>query len=150
MDKDKKVSLNSRVLSATGVSLAALFVLIAGNTKSLIDGLAGLPAFITALATGLPLGVGSYLISQLLGPFIYLFLSRWLPESKKNVHRKDFLCEAFTLVACVVICIVQAWGLGAGTMLLGGLLGALAGFSSPFLAKMFRAAKKEDTGESTK
>lgn len=142
-EKGTKVSFNSRVLSATGVSLAALFIIVAGNAKALFDGLSGLPAFITALATGLPLGVGSYLIAQLLGPFIYLFLTRWLPESKNNAHRKDFLCEAFTLLTCVLICVAQAWTAGAGTVLLAGLLGTLAGFSSPFFTRLFRATGKD-------
>lgn len=134
-----KVTFNSRVLGATGVSLAALLIILAGNLKPLMEGLMGLPGFITAMATGLPLGVGSYLLAQLLGPFFHLFLLKWLPEPKSNGHRKQFAAETLTLAACSGVCLVQQWGGTSGEMLLAGLLGALAGFSSPYVCRGFRS-----------
>lgn len=134
-----KTTFNQRVLSATGVSLATLFIIIAGNAKSLFEGLAGLPVFITAMANNLPLGVGSYLLAQLLGPLFHLFLLRWLPAPKGNIHRKDFFAETLTLLGCSLLCLAQQWGGGSGPMLMAGALGAVAGFSSPWIVKGFQS-----------
>ena len=134
-----KTTFNQRVLGATGVSLATLFIIIAGNSKALFEGLAGLPVFITAMANNLPLGVGSYLLAQLLGPLFHMFLLKWLPAPKGNKHRKDFVAETLTLLGCSLLCLAQQWGGGSGPMLLAGALGAVAGFSSPYIVKGFQS-----------
>lgn len=139
-----KTSFNQKVLSATGVSLATLLIIVAGNAKSLFEGLMGLPAFITAMSNNLPLGVGSFLLALVLGPLFHLFLLKWLPDSKRNEHRKDFFAETLTLLTCAGICIVQQWGGTPPKMLMAGALGAVAGFMSPWVVKGFQSIIRND------
>lgn len=142
-----KTSFNQKVLSATGVGTATLLIIIAGNAKSLFEGLMGLPTFITAMSNNLPLGAGSFLLALILGPLFHLFLTKWLPESKRNIHIKDFFAETLTLLTCAGICLVQQWGGTAPKMLMAGTLGLVAGFMSPYIVKGFRSIFRSDKDE---
>lgn len=139
-----KGTFNQKVISATGVGTAALLIIIAGNAGPLVDGLKGLPALIAAMSNNLPLGSGSFVLALVLGPLFHLFLSKWLPESKINVHRKSFFAETLTLLTCSGICLVQQWGGTAPKMLLAGALGAVAGFMSPYIVKGFQSILRSD------
>lgn len=131
-----KVTFNQRVLRTTGVSLAALLIIIAGNAKSLFEGLQGLPVFITAMANGLPLGVGSYLLVQTAGPLFHHFLLKWLPVPQTSGSSwRDFFAEMVTFAGCSAALLAQMWGGTRSEMLLAGLLGAIAGLSSPLILK---------------
>lgn len=137
------MNLNSKIMGATGIGGAALFIVLASNFKPFIEGITALPALISAFSSQLPFKAGSFLLVQMVAPFLYMFLNKWLP--RKHADRHDFVCEAMTLGAAIGAMVAQQWGGRAPEMLSASLLGTLAGLSSPLIVKGFRSLLSKET-----
>jgi hypothetical protein len=140
------MSINNKILGASGVGGATLFIIIAANLKAFIEGAAAIPSLIKAFSSGMPFGTGSTVIALLASPLIYHFLDKWMPNSDSN--RRSFLVEFMTLGAGVGITVAQQWGVGQGSrMVFPIMLGAMAGLLGPLIAKGLKSFTKETPDE---
>lgn len=138
------MSINSKILGATGVGGAALFIVLTANLKAFIEGVAAIPSMIQAFSSGMPLGAGSVAIAMVACPLIYHFLDKWMPNSKSNRH--SFLVEFMTLGSGVGITVAQQWGVVQGSkMIMPIILGAVAGLFSPLMVKGIKSFIKEES-----
>lgn len=128
------------VKSATGVSLAALIIIVASNGSELLKVLGGLPVLINAYATSLPLGLWSGVIGTALAGGFHSFARSW--------HKKSLGIEVASILVGVAAVTAQMWGSSAGDMLKATMIGVIAGltglYSSKLLRSMFRREKNED------
>ena len=141
------MSINNKIVGATGVGGAALFIVLAANLKAVVEGAAAIPSMIKAFSDGMPLGVGSTAVALVLCPLVYHFLDKWMPNSKTN--RRSFLTEFMTLGSGVGITVAQQWGVTQGSrMVFPIMLGAVAGLLGPLIVKGIKSFTKETPDES--
>lgn len=137
------MNINNKIVGATGVGGAALFIIIAANLKAVIEGVSAIPSMIQAFSEGMPLGVGSTAVALVLCPLVYHFLDKWMPDSKTNRH--SFLVEVMTLGSGVGITVAQQWGVSQGSkMVFPIMLGAVAGLLGPLIVKGLKSFAKEN------
>lgn len=129
--------MNEKVKAWTGLSAAALFVLIAGNGAGFLDVLAGFPALASAWASGLPLGLWSMFLATLVGIVAYLLAEYKLETSRAGRRASE------TIAILVVIGVAQAqlWvGEGSPAQRLNALwLGIVFGYLAPYIARRLYA-----------
>lgn len=141
------MTINGKILATTGVSGAAMFIVIANNWGPFMTGLAAIPATVSAFSSGMPLGAGSFLLAVAVCPLFYRFIDQWLPKKRRDRH--EFLCQSLTILMGTSITVMQQWGATKGSQLVFPImLGAFAGFLGPLITKgvtsLFRT-KKDDT-----
>jgi hypothetical protein len=140
------MNINGKILGATGVGGATLFIILAANLKAFIEGAVAIPSLIKAFSSGMPFGTGSTAIALLACPLIYHFLDKWMPDSGTN--RRSFLVEFMTLGAGIGITVAQQWGVSQGSrMVFPIMLGAVAGLLGPLIVKGIKSFTKETPDE---
>lgn len=135
------MNINNKIIATTGVGGAALFIVLAANIKPFLEGLSAVPAMVTAFASQMPLGAGSFLLALAACPLLFHFLDRWLPC--KHSDRQGFLAEFMTLGAGVGVTVAQQWGGTGSEMVFPIMLGAVAGLAGPLITKGLRSLFKE-------
>lgn len=123
--------------SATGVSLAGLFLILATNGKQAIEAIAGIPMLVKAFSSDLPFGFWSGVIGTTLATGFHLFARSW--------HKRSFGIELATIMTGLTVVMVQQSGGTGGEVLSAALVGLVAGFGGLFTAKALRSLfmKKE-------
>lgn len=123
--------IGSAVKGAFGVSLGALFVIIASNGKGVIDAAMAFPSLVAAYATGLPFGFWSGVAGTLIATCFHLFARSW--------HKRSFAIELATIMVGLAVVMVQQRGGTPGEILSALLVGLVAGFSGLFISKGIRS-----------
>lgn len=110
-------------------TFVAVVTLIAANGSKLLEVGNGAWLFLRTLSETAPLGLWSFLIALGLGVLSRPYLVRYMPPCPAQPVRREFVIDAV------------AWLIGVGVMygqlrtLNGALLGLLAGFAAPMVAK---------------
>lgn len=113
----------------TMATVVAVVGLIAANGDKLLEVATGAVLFLGALSESAPWGTWSFLLALGLGVLSRPYLVRYVPPCPAQPVRREFVIDAI------------AWLIGVGVMygqlrtLNGALLGLLAGFAAPMLAK---------------
>lgn len=135
--------------SLTGLSLAAFIALIVGlQWDAFFKAMAGFPALVESLSSGLPFGFWSCLLSLALGMGVWGFV--YLHPSVCSA-RPHSCADSIAVIVGVAVNLAQQWAGGDGTpkgVLLALLLGLFAGFASMYLARLvwsFFAPPKDPT-----
>lgn len=120
-----------------GITGAGLFVIIAANGMNFVEVLKALPALASAWAAGLPLGLWSMFLANMVGIVAYLIAEHALETSRGGRRAAE------TIAILVVIGVAQAqlW-VGAGTTAqrLNALwLGIVFGYLAPYIARRIAA-----------
>jgi hypothetical protein len=131
------MQLNEKVKAWFGISVAGLFVLLAGNGKEFLEAATAFPALANAWASGLPLGLWSIIVAWLVGMVIYLLAEHALETSRMGRRASE------TIAILVVIGVAQAqvWvGGGDAEQRLNALwLGIVFGYFAPYVARRLHA-----------
>ena len=129
--------MNEKFKAWFGISLAGLFVLIAGNGKEFLEAATAFPQLANAWASGLPLGLWSIVVAWLVGMVVYLLAEHFLKTSRMGRRASE------TIAICVVIGVAQAqvWvGGGDAEQRLNALwLGIIFGYFAPYVARRLAA-----------
>lgn len=131
MSKTKFQKFGESFKSATGVSLAALFIIWATNGTEAVQALAGVPMLIAAYADGLPFGFWSGVIGTVLGCCFHLFARSW--------HKRSFGIEVATIMVGLATVMAQMHGGSGPQVISAALVGLVAGFGGLFISKGIRA-----------
>lgn len=113
----------------TWAGVAAAIALLAANGGKLLEVATGAVLFLHNLSATAPLGTWSFFLALGLGVLSRPYLVRYVPPCPGRPERREFLIDA------------AAWVIGVGVMfgqlrtLNGALLGLLAGFAAPMVAK---------------
>lgn len=124
---------DARTKVAAWVAIAVSVVsMLALNGEAALKALAGLPVLIRAYASGLPLGLWSFLLSAAVAGGLHWFVRTW--------HGRSFAIEVATLVVAVGVTVSQAavgQGLQAtpGQLLMAMWVGLLAGVLGLFVSR---------------
>lgn len=129
------------IKSATGVSLAALVLILASNGKAAIEALMGLPVLITAYSQGLPFGFWSGVLATVIACGFHTFARSW--------HRRSFAIELATIMVGLTGVMVQQWGGDRGQVLSALLVGLVAGFGGLFTSKALLSLRGNENVKST-
>lgn len=124
--------LNDRVKGWTGVGVAALFLLVAGNGTAFLEVLRAVPPLISAWASGLPAGLWNVAIAWLVGMVAYGVGQWWLPSTRAG--RRAAETGAILITAGVLQ--LSLWGEHSAPDRLKALwLGLIAGYAAPYVAR---------------
>lgn len=122
----------NRTSTITAASFAAVLGAIALNGARILEVAAGAWLFLLNLSATAPLGLVSFLLALALGVLSRPFLLHYLPPMPCKASR-DFVIDASALVIGVGVMYAQLRTLN------GLLLGLLAGFAAPLIAKALGA-----------
>lgn len=126
------VPLNDRVKSWTGVGVAALFLLIAGNGTAFLEVLRALPALVAAWGSDLPAGVWNITIAWLVGMVAYGLGQWWMPSTRAGRRA----AETGAILVTVGVLQLYLWGKHDPPARLNALwLGLIAGYAAPYFAR---------------
>lgn len=128
------------VATAGGV-VATVLSALAMHGKGAIDALAGVPVLLQAWASGLPLGIWSFLLSLSLATLVWATAISKLPETRcgKQPH---FSADTISLLVAVTVTVTQqffAAEIGKGKLLNALWLGLIAGLLAPYIGNAIRA-----------
>ncbi len=112
----------------TWAGIAAAVTLLATNGAALLEVVAGVWLFLLKLSDTAPLGLASFLLALGLGVLSRPFLLRYLPPMPCHSSR-EFVIDTAALVIGVGVMFGQLRTLN------GALLGLLAGFAAPLVAR---------------
>lgn len=112
----------------TWAGIGAALALIAANAGKLLEAATGSWLFLLKLSETAPLGLSSFLLALALGVASRPFLLRYMPTMPCHVSR-DFLIDSAALVIGFAVMFGQLRTLN------GALLGLLAGFAAPLVAR---------------
>ena len=130
---------DARTKAAAWVAIAVSVVsMLALNGKAALEALAGFPVLVRAYASGLPMGLWSFLLSAAVAAGLHWFVRTW--------HGRSFVLEVATLVVAVGVTVSQAAvsrGLEAtaGQVLMAAWVGLLAGILGLFVSRAVLAAQ---------
>ena len=120
-----------------GITGAGLFVIIAANGMNFVEVLKALPALASAWAAGLPLGLWSMFLANMVGIVAYLVAEKALADDRPGRRASE------TIAILVVIGVAQAqlWvGEGSTSQRLNALwLGIVFGYMAPYVARRLAA-----------
>lgn len=133
------MSLNSRIVSATGVGGAALFIVLAGNLDEMVAGVGGIPALFEAFADIMPSGSSAVGLAFAVSIASWQAALRYLHPDKAG-KPADFAAETLAIVSSICVTVGMAWGSDAKTLLVAVALGFIAGNAGPWVAKGVRSA----------
>lgn len=125
--------MNRTGLTITWAGVGAALALIAANGAQLLELVTGVWLFLVKLSDTAPLGLASFALALALGILSRPFLVRYLPAMPCHVSR-EFLIDASALLIGVGVMFGQLRTLN------GLLLGLLAGFAAPLVARGIGAA----------
>lgn len=132
------MSINSRIVGATGVGGAALFIVLAGNLDEMVAGVSGIPGLVKAFAGVMPAGTGAVVLAMAVSIAVWAASLHYLLPDKTG-KRPDFAAETLAIMASVFVTTGLAWGSPAKSMLVAVALGFVAGNAGPWLAKGVRS-----------
>lgn len=133
--------MSGRQLTIAG--FVALISAIAANGRAAIDAFGAALEFLMKLATALPLGVWSVLLSLTITTLAWAHLDRAAhlgPREKQPGHALS--AESIALLLGVSITLAQTlvgWPKSAQQMLFALLLGILVGLAAPYIGKIIAA-----------
>lgn len=129
------------IKSSTGVSVAALFIILATNGKEFIEALTAFPTLVQAFSQGLPFGFWSGATATILAASFHMFARSW--------HTRSLGIEIATIMVGMATVMVQQQGGEAGEVLSALFVGLVAGFGGLFIAKIIRSlyTKEKDCDE---
>jgi hypothetical protein len=124
--------------SATGVSIAALFVLFATYGDAAVKAATAMPLMLKAFAANLPLGLWSGLLGTALSAGFHAFARSW--------HKKSLGIEVASILLGMTAVAIQLPDRDPARLMNALIVGVVAGLSGLFLSKIIRAALtgKED------
>jgi len=121
--------------TAIGTVLSA----IALHGKAALNALASVPAVLQAWASGLPLGIWSFLLSLVLGTLVWLTAIVKLPRALDG-GRRHFGADTICLCACLLVTMTQQEvDGGPGRLLSAVWIGLIAGLLAPYIGSGLRA-----------
>lgn len=112
----------------TWTTIAAAVTLLAANGGKLLELGKGAWLFLISLSQTAPLGLASFALALGLGVVSRPFLLRYLPAAPCHASR-DFVIDMLAVLTGIAVMVVQLRTLN------GFLLGLLAGFAAPLVAK---------------
>lgn len=125
---------------AVGSVIGTVMTALAMNGKAALDALAGVPALLQAWSAGLPLGVGSFMLSLLLALLVWAAFMRKFQNSPRAPHVS---ADTVSVAVAIAVCLAQQW-IGApgqrGGILNAICLGAASGLIAPYIGRAIRAA----------
>lgn len=133
------MSLNSRIVGATGVGGAALFIVLAGNLDEMVAGVGGIPALFKAFADVMPAGSSAVGLAFAVSIAVWYTALRLLHPDKAG-KPPDFAAETLAIVSAILVTVGLAWGAEAKALLVAVALGFIAGNAGPWVAKGVRSA----------
>lgn len=120
--------MNKTGWTITWAGIAAALTLLATNGAALLEVITGVWLFLVKLSDTAPLGLASFLLALGLGVASRPFLLRYMPPMPCRQSR-DFVIDTAALVIGVGVMFAQLRTLN------GALLGLLAGFAAPLVAR---------------
>lgn len=125
--------------TAIGTALSAL----AMNGKAAIEALAGVPLLLQAWASGLPLGIWSFLLSLMIATLVWSTAIVKLPPARDG-RRPHFSADTLALILALLVTVTQQWFsggavLGQGKLLSAVWIGLIAGLLAPYIGRALRA-----------
>lgn len=135
--------MNDRFRALTGVSLAAAFVLVAGNGKAFGEALLSFPVLVSAWSAVLPAGTWSAVLAMLVATGTWSFCMRWLPPGRGG-HPPDFASHVIAILIAIAVTVGQVT-LGSpgpaepGVLLQALWMGIAAGFMAPLAGLAMRS-----------
>lgn len=124
--------------TAIGTALSAL----AMNGKAAIEALAGVPLLLQAWASGLPLGIWSFLLSLMIATLVWSTAIVKLPPARDG-RRPHFSADTLALILALAVTVTQQWFAGAsvgqGKLLSAVWIGLIAGLLAPYIGRGARA-----------
>ena len=127
--------MNDKIKWLTGSSFTTLVVLFALYGEKLAGSGKALVIFIGALASNLPGGLKSCLLSALVAGLFYSFVRRWL--TCQHGARREFLSQLFALLVGIGITVAQQLSVASTIpptppiILQAVVIGLIAGFGAP-------------------
>lgn len=127
----------------TGLSFASFIALFAAQGKAFIDAIAAMPAVLSNFADVLPLGSATFFLVVVVSGIVWFMAQRYfIRPTLKATHGKEFTSELLALItACVAMLLLNlaeptpAGTTYTATIVKALMLGILAGFTAPWLAK---------------
>lgn len=129
--------MNEKFKTWFGISLAGLFVLIAGNGIGFIESARAIPSLVSAWASEMPMGVWSVFVAWLVGMVVYLLAEHRLPDSLRSKRA----AETISILVTIGVALSQTWiGGGSPAQRLSALwLGIIAGYLAPYVARRLQS-----------
>ena len=124
--------MNRRGWTITGAGIVTVLAGLALHGGKLLEVAKGSWLFLLALSDTAPLGLASFLLALALGVLSRPFLLRYLPAMPCHSSR-EFVIDASALLTGVLVMYLQLRTLN------GALLGLLAGFAAPLVARCLAA-----------
>lgn len=143
----------------TGISFVGFLALIAAQGKAFFEALEAMPRVLTAFSDALPGGSASFFLVLLVSGVCWYIAQRVLIKpTLKPTHGNEFTAELLAIVAAqlamLALNLTSPLPEGmtyAGSIVKAIMLGLLAGFAAPFLAKgllgLGRVIKAQTIGE---
>jgi len=121
-------------------AIGTVVTALAMHGKGAIEALAGVPVLLQAWASGLPLGIWSFLLSLCLGTLVWLTAIVKLPPASDG-RRPHFSADTIALLVALSVTETQQWfaGRGQGQLLSAMWIGLIAGLLAPYLGRALRA-----------
>lgn len=122
--------------TAIGTVLSA----VAMHGKDALAALAGVPSLLQAWASGLPLGIWSFLLSLMIATLVWSTAIVKLPLSRDG-RRPHFSADTLALLVALLVTMTQQYfdGVGHGKLLSALWIGLIAGLLAPYIGRGARA-----------
>lgn len=138
-------------MNGKGITIAGVVALIGAMAQpGALEAMLGLPKVLQNFATGLPFGLGSFLLALALACVVYYHARQAFNYGKGGPSGRDFRITLLSLVVACAATMGQALvmrGGTAGELLMALMLGILAGLLAPLivqgLVSLFRQAKPD-------
>lgn len=118
--------MNDWLKNAIGLSFGGLLIILAGNTKALIEGLLASWLFLLKLVDTAPMGLASFALALALAVSGQAFVQRILPRvNRAQMRQREASISLLGLAIAFAVMFVQL------RTTYGALLGLLAGFAAP-------------------
>lgn len=127
-------------LVPVGSAIAAVLAALAANGKAALDALGGVPMLLQAWASGLPLGIWSFMLSLVLALLVWAKAITKLPPTASG-RARHFSSDNLAIVTALTVTVSQQAivGIGQGKLLSAIWIGLIAGFLAPWIGRAIRA-----------
>lgn len=127
-------------LITLATAIGSIASALAMHGKASIEALSAVPVLLQAWASGLPLGIWSFLLSLSLASLVWTTAIVKLPASPDG-RRPHFSADTLALILALLVTVTQQWfaGVGKGQLLNAIWIGLIAGLLAPYLGRMARA-----------
>ncbi|MDQ8050706.1 hypothetical protein [Luteibacter sp.] len=127
-------------LITLATAIGSIASALAMHGKASLEALAGVPVLLQAWASGLPLGIWSFLLSLALSTLVWSTAIVKLPASRDG-RQPHFSADTLALILALLVTVTQQWfaGHGQGQLLSALWIGLIAGLLAPYLGRAARA-----------